>query len=232
MSNASPPLPCIAILLAGGAGTRVGAGLPKQYQTAGEHPLIYYSLHTLLTHPDITGVWIVAEERYRDVIAHTAEKTILGFSSPGATRQLSICHAVEDLSARFPTETLILIHDSARPALTGQLISDCLEALGAHDGVMPVLPVSDTIYASTDGTHISSLLDRSTLYAGQAPELFRLGAYAKALAQLDEKTILSVHGSTEPAVMTGLDIVLIPGDPGNYKVTTKEDLERFRGENE
>lgn len=232
-STDSPP--CIAILLAGGTGTRAGAGTPKQYQMAGKHPLIYYSLRTLLTHPCLSGVWTVAEEGYRGAIRQIVSQPalseagsgLLGFSSPGSTRQLSICNAVHDLTSQFPADTRILIHDSARPALTGQLITDCLNALGTHDGVMPVLPVTDTIYASTDGTQVSSLLDRSTLYAGQAPELFRLGAYANALAKLDADTLLSVHGSSEPAVMAGLDIALIPGDPGNFKITTREDLERF-----
>lgn len=75
---------------------------------------------------------------------------------------------------------------------------------------------------------MTALLKRSEIYAGQAPELFRLGVYYEANCRLMPERILQVNGSTEPAVMAGLDVAMIPGDEGNFKITTKEDLERFR----
>ena len=124
-------------------------------------------------------------------------------------------------------EAAVLIHDAARPLLSVELISECLAALGGHDGVLPVLPMKDTVYYSEDGKQVSRLLNRSELYAGQAPEAFVLGRYLKANEQLLPTEILKINGSTEPAVLAGLDVVMIPGDEGNFKVTTKADLERF-----
>ncbi|MBR1865619.1 MAG: 2-C-methyl-D-erythritol 4-phosphate cytidylyltransferase [Lachnospiraceae bacterium] len=222
---------CIAILLAGGTGSRVGTEIPKQYQLVNGRPLIAYSIDTLAVHPLISGLWIVAEEDYEPIlykITSAYPGRLMGFSRPGKTRQLSIRNAVFDLCSHCKDDDRILIHDSARPCVTPELITQCIEALGQHDGVMPVLPVTDTVYLSEDGSTISSLLDRNHLYAGQAPELFRLKAYADAMRQLSEEDLLAIHGSTEPAVMAGLDIALIPGDIGNYKITTPEDLERFR----
>ena len=122
----------------------------------------------------------------------------------------------------------VLIHDAARPLLSAELISDCLEAVRGHDGVLPVLPMKDTVYRSADGRSITSLLDRSTVFAGQAPEVFLLGRYLQASRRLLPDAILRINGSTEPAIMDGMDIAMIPGDEGNFKITTKEDLERFR----
>jgi 2-C-methyl-D-erythritol 4-phosphate cytidylyltransferase len=121
----------------------------------------------------------------------------------------------------------ILIHDAARPLLTRKLISDCFAALPGHDGVMPVLPMKDTVYVSNDGKTVDRLLDRSTIYAGQAPELYRLKPYYEACVALLPQEILSINGSTEPAIRAGLDVAMIPGDEGNYKITTKNDLEKF-----
>ena len=73
----------------------------------------------------------------------------------------------------------VIIHDGVRPLVSEQLIGDCLAALADHEGCMPVLPMKDTIYQSSDGTKIDHLLERSTLFAGQAPEAFRLHPYAK-----------------------------------------------------
>ena len=122
----------------------------------------------------------------------------------------------------------MLIHDAARPVISEALITRCLSAAAGHDGVMPVLPMKDTVYYSTDGVKVKSLLNRNEIYAGQAPELFRLGTYYEANKKLLPDQILRINGSTEPAIIAGLDIVMIPGEESNFKITTKSDLERFR----
>ena len=71
-------------------------------------------------------------------------------------------------------------------------------------------------------------MDRGKVYAGQAPEVFLLGKYYEANRALLPDKILEINGSTEPAVMAGMDIVMIPGDERNFKITTAADLERFR----
>ena len=123
---------------------------------------------------------------------------------------------------------LVMIHDAARPLLTERLLTECFETAKDHDGVLPVLPMKDTIYGSSDGRRITALLKREELFAGQAPEVFRLGKYYEANQQLLPEKILKINGSAEPAVLAGMDVAMIPGDEGNFKITTKEDLERFR----
>ena len=96
-----------------------------------------------------------------------------------------------------------------------------------YDGVMPVLPMKDTVYFSESGDSVDRLLDRSRIYAGQAPEVYRLRKYIEANERLLPDEILKINGSTEPAVLAGLKVAMIPGDENNYKITTKEDLKRF-----
>lgn len=74
----------------------------------------------------------------------------------------------------------------------------------------------------------SELLDRNRLFAGQAPELFLFKKYYNENMALTQKRLAKINGSTEPTVMAGMDIVMIPGDENNFKVTTKRDLERLR----
>ena len=87
--------------------------------------------------------------------------------------------------------------------------------------------MKDTVYYSNDGKKISRLLSRSNVLAGQAPEVFRFGRYMEANRILFPEEIFKINGSTEPAVLAGMDIVTIPGDEKNYKITTQEDLNRF-----
>ena len=121
----------------------------------------------------------------------------------------------------------MFVHDAARPLLSDMQITDCLEGIAGHDGVMPVLPMKDTVYSSLDGKSVGALLNRSEIYAGQAPEVFRLRKYYEANQRLLPDKILQINGATEPAIMAGMDIAMIPGDERNFKITTKTDLENF-----
>lgn len=223
----------IALILSGGTGQRLGSDLPKQYIEVNGRPVISYSIECLFRHERIDAIQIVAEPVWQEQIrkwlkADGFDRKFRGFSDPGKNRQLSILHGLENIRTYSEDADYVLIHDAARPLLQESLITDCADSVSGHDGVLPVLPMKDTVYSSTDGKTITALLKRSEIYAGQAPELFRLGVYYEANLRLLPDQILQVNGSTEPAIMAGLDIAMIPGDEGNFKITTKEDLERFR----
>ena len=236
----------IALILSGGTGTRLGAEIPKQYIEVNGRTILSYCLETLLSHPQIDGVQIVADHSWQQTILEELETTeklsvecsgnnaepglkqkFRGFSAPGATRQLSILNGLEDIRTYASAEDIVLIHDAARPCLSADMISRGITACASHDGVLPVLPMKDTVYLSEDGEMVSSLLNRSQVFAGQAPEFFVLGKYYEANQSLLPDKILEINGSTEPAILAGLDIAMIPGEEGNFKITTKADLERF-----
>lgn len=223
----------VALLLSGGTGTRLGADIPKQYIEVGGKPMIAYSIQRLSLHAGIDAVWIVAAPEWQELITESLKDSDInekfrGFSEPGENRQLSILNGLEDIRNEMREASLVLIHDAARPLLSEKLITDCLNAVAGHDGVLPVLPMKDTVYASADGKCITSLLNRSEIYAGQAPELFCFEKYYEANMRLLPDAIRQINGSTEPAIMAGMDIAMIPGDENNFKVTTQADLERFR----
>ncbi len=223
----------IALILSGGTGSRLGSDIPKQYIEVGGRPIISWCIRRLSAHPRIDAIQIVADSAWQKqievcLVADDHQKKFKGFSSPGENRQLSIFHGLEDIRKYADGSDYVFVHDAARPMLSEKMISDCLDAVGGHDGVVPVLPMKDTVYASVDGKKISSLLNRSQIFAGQAPEVFVLGKYYEANRCLLPDRILKINGSTEPAVMAEMDMVMIPGDEGNFKITTKADLERFR----
>lgn len=224
----------IALILSGGTGSRLGTEIPKQYLMANGIPIISYCVETLSCHEGIDAIQIVADPCWQGRLSGWLEmadvkRKFRGFSRPGENRQLSILHGVEDVLGYASETDFVLVHDAARPFLSPQLAADCLKAARGHDGAIPVLPMKDTVYCSKDGRSVTSLLDRGTIFAGQAPEVFVLGKYRDANRRLLPEEILRINGSTEPAVMAGMDVVMIPGDERNFKITTKEDLERFRG---
>jgi len=230
----------IALILSGGTGTRINSDIPKQYiRVDGENTVLYFGLKTLMMHDLIDAVVIVADSDYHEVILGEIEKIeknnprscsniFKGFAEPGQNRQLSILNGLREIRKFASDADSVLIHDAARPMLSAEMISECFEAYIGHEGVMPVLPMKDTVYMSSNAKNITSLLDRRCIFAGQAPELFLIGKYYEACQELLPDKILDIHGSSEPAVLNGMDVVIIPGDEKNFKITTNEDLERFR----
>lgn len=222
-----------ALVLSGGTGARLGTAVPKQYIKICDRFVISFCIEVLAGHDGINSIQIVAAQQWQELISEIIEKydnagKFRGFSDPGKNRQLSIYNGLKDIRSYTDDSGVVLIHDAARPLLSGQQVTDCLAAMDGHDGVLPALPMKDTVYFSGDGMRISSLLERNRVFAGQAPELFVLGKYYEANRRLLPDIIYKINGSTEPAVMAGMDIAMIPGDERNFKITTAKDLEHFR----
>lgn len=219
----------IAILLAGGTGSRMNSDIPKQYITVNNKMIFEYSLDSLMASECIHGIVIVADKAYQESIKTVIEDNYqngksVEFAMPGKTRQLSIYNGLKaELSAK---SDLVFIHDAARPNLTVEMINSYIDACTGHDGILPVVPMKDTVYEVTDNI-VTGLLDRSKLFAGQAPEIFSYKKYLEANERLLPDEIYKINGSSEPAIMYGMDILTVAGNENNYKITTDSDLEKF-----
>lgn len=218
----------IALILAGGTGSRMGSDIPKQYIKVDNKSIIAYCLEKFINHEKVECIQIVADEMWHDyILEEVCSDKIKGFSLPGENRQISIYNGLKGIKQYANDDDYVIIHDAARPCVSSKLISECLEKIKKHDGVLPVLPMKDTVYMCENGKNISSLLEREKVFAGQAPEAFVFGKYYSAVEKLLPNKILNINGSTEPAIIAGMDIVTINGDENNFKITTKKDLELF-----
>ncbi len=221
----------IALILAGGSGVRLGSDIPKQYISINGKAVITYCLAVFGAHPQIDAIQIVAHKEWQESISREMTKAVLdkfmGFSAPGSNRQYSIFHGLQDIVQYAKKTDIVIVHDAARPLVSASLLASCINVCKEHDGVLPVLPMKDTVYLG-DGNQITSLLEREKVYAGQAPEAFVLGKYYEANRRLIPDGIERINGSTEPAIMARMDVAMIPGEEGNFKITTQADLERFK----
>lgn len=218
----------IALILSGGIGSRLKADIPKQYIELASKPIISYCLESFENCESIDAIQIVADEKWHTRIPVNGLTKLKGFSKPGGMRQLSILNGLEDIRAYANDEDIVIVHDAVRPLVSEKLLEEIIGAAQIHDGAMPVLPMKDTVYYSEDGIAVSSLLDRKSVYAGQAPESFVFAKYYEANRSLSQDELLKINGSTEPAILAGMDIAMIPGEESNFKITTRADLERFR----
>lgn len=224
-----------AIVVAAGRGTRFSTdedSLPKQYQNLGGRPVISWALDVFLAHPAITDVVTVIhpddERLYERAIAALGPLGREKLRQPvfgGQTRQASVHNG---LSA-FECENTghVLIHDAARPFVTHTVMDNILENLAqGKQAVLPAVPVVDTLKRADEASGHLETVDRSRLWAAQTPQGFDY----RTILEGHEKAILAGRSDftddTAIAEWQGVAVSLAEGDPDNFKITSRSDLER------
>jgi len=214
---------CDVIVVAAGRGSRFGADGPKQYAPLGGRPILRWSLSAFAAHPLVRRVLPVIHRD--DSASFDAAAAGLKTHSPvpgGATRQESVLRGLEALAADAPN--YVLIHDAARPGVDAALIARVIGGLAHAPGVIPALPVADTLKRLDAQGRVVETVPRTNLSAAQTPQGFHfdkiLAAHKAALGQelTDDAAVLEHAGH---AVLT------VPGSTANHKITTQDDLARM-----
>ena len=183
-------------------------------------PVWRWSLDTLLAVPMLERLVVVvpsgSEDRFRSLIPASQDRcaVVTGADTRGGS-VLAGLTALTD--AGCDPSTLVLVHDAARPGVTLDLADRIVRAAGDHGGVVPALPVSDTLRGA-DGRPV----DRTGVLAVQTPQLGRLGELRAALALGD----FTDEGAA--LLAAGADVRTVAGDPGNRKLTVPEGLDFLR----
>ena len=219
---APPTGPVVALIVAAGRGTRSGGGIPKQYQSIAGRSVLARAVQPFLDHREISQVRVVIHAddfaRYGESVADHAKlgPPIVG----GDTRQDSVRRGLETLEGDRPG--LVLIHDAARPLVSGEVIGRVIAGLGDSQAVLPTLPVAETLKRVEDAI-VSATVRRDGIHTAQTPQGFRFEA------------ILAAHRRAAPGAFTddaaiaeaaGIAVKAVAGDPANFKVTTADDIER------
>ena len=215
-------LPAIALVLAGGFGTRMGR--PKQFLPLRGNPALYHTLRAFEEAKSVGRIYAVGDRARVEALAKEAGiSKYARCAEPGPFRQLSTKSGLS-LCEEDP-DTVVLVHDGSRPLVTPDLIDRIVEAAAAEDhpdGVVPATPVSDTIKVGRDGEVVKTL-DRTELRAIQTPQAFRLGLLRKLHEAPDEY----LGAATDDASLVernGGRVLLIRGEKTNIKLTSPDDL--------
>jgi 2-C-methyl-D-erythritol 4-phosphate cytidylyltransferase len=197
-------------------------GHPKQFIELLGHPALYHTLKAFEDAPAVDKVYAVGDrERIEKLAKEAGISKYAGCAEPGETRSLSTRSGL--LLCEDEEEAIVLIHDGSRCLVTPDLIGRVVEAArGGVDGVIPALPVSDTIKVAENGS-VSHTLDRARLHAAQTPQAFRLGLLHRIYAAPEE----DLRAATDDASLVedaGGRVVMVAGEKTNIKLTSPEDL--------
>jgi len=215
-----------AVVVAGGRGFRAGGEVPKQYRALAGEPVIRPTLAAFLRHPQIDAVQPVIHPD--DASAFRAATAGLANMLPpvpgGATRQGSVRAGLEAVRSASPD--FVLIHDAARPFLTGALISRAIAAAQQHGAAVPAIPITDTVKKIDEHDQVSETLDRSRLRTVQTPQAFAF----KLIVDLHQRAAAAGREDfTDDAALAewaGHRVSVFAGETANVKLTTNDDFAR------
>jgi 2-C-methyl-D-erythritol 4-phosphate cytidylyltransferase / 2-C-methyl-D-erythritol 2,4-cyclodiphosphate synthase len=220
------------LIVAGGRGSRMSAGLPKQYRPINSIPIIIHTLRAFLSYSAQSLVQIVIHpddhELYQQSLTHLSEseqQSLLPVVSGGDTRQVSVLRGLQALRHHLKPNAIIGIHDAARPFVSSALLDRLLQNMGAADGIIPALKITDTIKAINNDHHITGSADRDHLIRVQTPQIFRFGTILKAHEAAAETHRLDLTDDAAVASLNNLKLATAEGDEQNIKITTEHDLQ-------
>lgn len=213
----------IALVPAAGSGSRFGAHLPKQYLLLAGKPLIHHALATLCAHPRIDRVVVVLSPDdlyWRDHDWSALGPKLMPVHCGGASRAVSVRNGLFELTGWARPDDWVLVHDAARPCLSGALLDTLITGL-ADDAVGGLLavPVADTLKRADDQGRVACTVPRAAMWQAQTPQMFRLALLHDAL---DRGTDVTDEASAIEAA--GLAPKLVASSAGNLKVTWPEDM--------
>jgi len=212
-----------AIVLAAGAGRRLGAERPKAFLPIGERPMLAVAAAAAAASPAIEAIVVAAPAGFED----EARGCLEGLPVPtevvtgGASRQASVRAALEALGDGIG---IVAVHDAARPFAPPDLFTEVVRAVAdGADGAIPVVPVTDTVKRIVGG-HVTGTVPRDELGLAQTPQAFRVAAL---LEGHDHAAAEGQHVTDDAALLEGAGtVVAVAGDPMNVKITTMLDLAR------
>lgn len=214
-----------AIIVAGGAGSRMNSGVPKQFLLLNEKPIVMHTLerfaHTkskpqliLILHPSMFSYWKELCREYNFKIAHTV-------ISGGETRFQSVRNGVNHVVKQQPIlhKTLIAIHDAARPIISSTCIDSCFEQTVVHAATILAVQSVNSVRQGNESEN--NALDRDKIWIVQTPQTFQGHILHEAFQQ---EELPSFTDDASVVEKLGYNIHLIPGDHRNIKITFPEDI--------
>ncbi|MDX6555903.1 MAG: 2-C-methyl-D-erythritol 4-phosphate cytidylyltransferase [Miltoncostaeaceae bacterium] len=218
------PAVATAVVLAGGAGVRMGTDVPKALLPLAGRPMLAWSVVAMAAAPEVTRLVVVAPAGLEADVARALDG-LAGVSAVvggGSSRPRSVRAG---LAAAPEEDGPVLVHDAARPLLTPALVAAVLAGLEGADGAIAAAPLADTLKRAGEDGAIACTVDREGLWRAETPQAFLLSTLRDAIARADAAGVLDLATDCASLVeAAGGRVRLVPSAEPNLKVTTPLDL--------
>lgn len=218
----------IAVILAGGTGSRLGASTPKQFFKVAGKMVIEHTIDVFNHHPLIDEIAVVIHPDYENMMEEIVLKNqwqkVKKILKGGNERYQSSLSAIKAYNHQPGTN--LIFHDAVRPLINPQIIDEVVLALNKYNAVDVAVPATDTIIQVNDsGNEITNIPNRNYLRRGQTPQAFKLSVIEKAyeLALQDPQFVCTDDCGTVIKYMPNEPVFVVTGAESNMKLTYKED---------
>lgn len=226
----------IAIIIAGGVGSRMGQDLPKQFINVYDKPVLIYTLESFQRHPLIDAIELVCIDGWHEIVwAYARQFNITKLKwivSGGASGQESIRNGVYDLEGKADPADNVIIHDGIRPLVEPSVLSDVINKCSQYGNAVTSMPYNEQIFVvnSDDETTTTKFIPRETLRRVSTPQAYRFDLLLEKYQEAFEKKIgiYGSHYTNTMMVELGVTLHFAAGSDKNIKLTTKDDLEMFK----
>lgn len=209
----------IAVIVAGGSGSRMNNPTPKQFLLLNGKPVLYYSIHTFLSSYDDMQVVLVLPEEHvaagQEIIDAFFDSNRVKITTGGSTR----FHSVQNGLRLVDVESIVFVHDAVRCLLSTNLVHRCFDAAMENGSAIPVVDCKDSIRLVTENGN--EALDRNAVKLVQTPQTFHSKILLPAY-QIDYKDKFTDEATVVEAF--GLHVKLLAGEENNFKITTPVDM--------
>ena len=224
----------VAIIIAGGSGSRMGQDIPKQFINVYDKPVLIYTLEGFQKHPQIDAIVTVCIDGWHDVLKAYAKQfnitKLRKVVSGGKSGQESIRNGVYACKDMCKEDDIIIIHDGIRPLVDASVLTDVIRKCEQYGNGVTSLPYNEQIFIMDDEVSTVRYIPRETLRRVQTPQAYRFGKLDEAYHRAFEEGI-GIRGSAYTNTMMvelGERLFFAAGSDKNIKLTTKDDLELFK----
>ena len=224
----------IAIIIAGGSGSRMGQDIPKQFINVYDKPVLLYTLEGFQKHPLIDAIEVVCIEGWKDVVwAYARQFNITKLKwivDGGKTGQESIRNGVYNLEGIAASDDIIVVHDGIRPLVDETVLTDVINKAKQYGNAVTSLPYNEQIFIVDDEISTTKFIPRETLRRVATPQAYRFDLIDSKYHEAYEKGIgiVGSHYTNTMMVELGVRLYFASGSDKNIKLTTKDDLEMFK----
>jgi 2-C-methyl-D-erythritol 4-phosphate cytidylyltransferase len=222
----------VAIVLAGGKGTRMGGDKPKQFLSVYRKPIIIYTLENFQKHKKIDDILVVCLESWIADLKKMVEKYHLSkvkwLIPGGLTGHDSARNAIFFLKDKLRPDDMVIIHDAARPLLPSPIIDDLLAKGTQFGNACASLPCYETLATTSNQQFGNGQVDRSTIRRIQTPQAYRYGFILPYYERAERENKHDFVYANTLVLSYGGTIYFSEGFDNNLKITTKEDLPLFK----
>ena len=224
----------VAIIIAGGSGSRMGQDIPKQFINVYDKPVLIYTLEGFQKHPQIDAIEVVSLDGWHDVLWAYAKQFSIDklkwVVSGGKTGQESIRNGVYYLEGKVADNDIIIIHDGIRPLVDETVLTDVIIKARQYGNAVTSLPYNEQIFVVDNEISTIKFIPRETLRRVSTPQAYKFKLLNSKYHEAFEKKIgiYGSHYTNTMMVELGERLYFAAGSDKNIKLTTKDDLETFK----